>query len=97
MVHKHGSSSFITVGVLLWAAFMLAGCAEPQSNTNVISGSVVSESVILGSVRDDTDAPVHGAVVGARTLQMGVTTFVVTNPEGEFQTPPLKEKRGQIL
>ena len=29
MVHKQGSSSFITVGVLLWAAFMLAGCAEP--------------------------------------------------------------------
>jgi len=86
MVHKQGSSSFITVGVLLWSAFMLAGCAEPQSDTKVISGSV----------KDDTDAPIHGAVVGARNLEMGVTTFVVTNPEGEFQTPPLRNGSYQI-
>ncbi len=65
---------------------MLAGCAEPQSDTNVISGSV----------QDDTDTPVHGAVVGARNLEMGVTTFVVTNPEGEFQTPPLRNGSYQI-
>ncbi len=70
---------------------MLAGCAEPQSDTNVISGNV-----ILGSVKDDTDAPVHGAVVGARNLDMGVTTFVITNPEGEFQTPPLRNGSYQI-
>ncbi|MFB3068112.1 MAG: carboxypeptidase-like regulatory domain-containing protein, partial [Acidobacteriota bacterium] len=89
-MHKKDSFSIITLGFLFWAAFVLAGCAEPQRGTGFGSGSVGSESVILGSVRDDTDAPVHGAVVGVRNQEMGVTTFVVTNPEGEFQTPPLR-------
>ena len=74
MVHQQGSSSFITVGVLWWATFSLAGCAQPPSDT----AAAISESVISGSVKDNRDAPVHGAVVGARNLGMGVTTFVVT-------------------
>jgi len=91
MVHQQGSSSFLTVGVLWWATFLLAGCGLPSRDTNAIS-----ESVISGSIKDNRDAPVHGAVVGARNLGMGVTTFVVTNPEGEFQTPPLRNGSYQI-
>ena len=91
MVHQQCSSSFLTVGVLWWATFLLAGCSLPSRDTNAIS-----ESVISGSVKDNKDAPVHGAVVGARNLGMGVTTFVVTNPEGEFQTPPLRNGSYQI-
>ncbi len=83
MVHKQGSSSFLTVGFLWWATFLLAGCALPSRDSNAIS-----ESVISGSVKDNREAPVHGAVVGARNLEMGVTTFVVTNPEENFRLPP---------
>jgi virginiamycin B lyase len=86
MALKQGSLSFTAIGVLFWAALLLAGCAQPQSDTHVISGSV----------QDDRDAPLHGAVVGARNLEVGVSTFVVTNAKGEFQTPPLRKGSYQI-
>ncbi len=43
--------------------FLLAGCALPSRDTNAIS-----ESVISGSVKDNTDAPVHGAETQNRYL-----------------------------
>ena len=86
MSHKPRPSSWITALVILFVAFMVGGCAEPQSDTSIISGIV----------KDNGDAPVHGAVVGARNLDMGVSTFVVTDPQGKFQTPPLRKGRYQI-
>jgi len=82
MAHKQGSSSFITS----WGPFVGSVCACR------VCRATKKHPVISGSVKDDADAPVHGAVVGARNLDMGVTTFVVTNPEGEFQTPPLEKR-----
>ena len=62
------------LGVLL---FLLGACAPRTGDP------------LSGSVADQDDAPLHGAIVRAEDALTGIATVALTGPDGEFRFPRL--------
>jgi len=58
--------------------------------------SAPGESSVSGVVIDDTDTPVHAAMVGVKDAETGATTMVLSGTQGEFKIPQLAEGNHQI-
>ncbi len=54
------------------------------------------DSLVAGIVTDDRNAPVHAAVVGAKDLETGVHTIVLTGTRGEFRIAQLPKGKYEI-
>jgi hypothetical protein len=63
---------------------LLCACA-PQTGDS-LSGSVV----------DENDSPLHGAIVRAENPLTGIATVALTGPDGEFRFPELSPARYRV-
>jgi len=61
-----------------------------------IGQSPKGDSLVVGVVTDDRNAPVHAAVVGAKDLETGVATIVLTGTQGEFRIAQLRKGKHEI-
>ena len=81
-----------TQGSLLLAltlsALLMTFCGNQESGE--------SDSSFEGIVIDEANVPLRGAIVRAEHLETGIATVVLTDPGGNFWTPPLTEGQYEI-
>src|SRR6187431_3270206 len=74
-------SPYMRGAALLALALAFAPPASAQQADNAI---------IVGTVLDESRAPIPGVPVVVTPIATGVSTTVVTNPLGQYRTPPLR-------
>ena len=76
--------TWITTGATLLLAFAAPAVAEN-----------LSAAALTGKVSSQAEGPMEGVVIGAKKAGSTVTTWVVSNPQGQYSFPYVRHQRAR--